>query len=144
MNQSQTILKNTVVLGLSEVIERLSTVYLGICVARKLGAGAFGVYSVAMVYYSLLFLAAELGCTTYLVREIAKDRTQTNRLVVHAALLSAALGLVLATGARMVLPFAGFSRDVQLALYIIVWAIVPDADAGEAAGGEGRVRGFRR
>jgi len=125
VNQSQTILKNTVVLGLSEVIERLSTVYLGICVARKLGAGAFGVYSVAMVYYSLLFLAAELGCTTYLVREIAKDRTQTNRLVVHAALLSAALGLVLATGARMVLPFAGFSRDVQLALYIIVWAIVP-------------------
>lgn len=125
MNQSQTILKNTVVLGLSEVIERLSTVYLGICVARRLGVGAFGVYSVAMVYYSLLFLAAELGCTTYLVREIAKDRTQTSRFVVHTALMSGALGIVLAAGARLVVPFAGFSRDVEQALYLIVWAIVP-------------------
>jgi O-antigen/teichoic acid export membrane protein len=125
VNQSQAILKNTIVLGLSDVIERLSMVFLGIWVARKLGAGAFGVYSVAMVYYNLLFLAAELGCTTYLVREIAKDRTQTSRFVVHTAVISAVLGLILAAGARAMLPFAGFSRDVELALYVIVWAIVP-------------------
>jgi len=125
VSDSRAILKNTLVLGFSEVIERLSTVYLGICVARKLGAGAFGVYSVAMVYYGLLFLAAELGCNTYLVREIAKDRTLTSALVVHTALMSGVLGAVLATVVRLVLPFVGFSRDVELALYVIVWAIVP-------------------
>jgi O-antigen/teichoic acid export membrane protein len=125
VNQTRLILKNTAVLGLSEVIERLSTVFLGICVARKLGAGAFGVYSVAMVYYSFLFLAAELGCTTYLVREIAKDRSQTSRLVVHAALISGVLAFIVAAGARVVLPFVNLSRDVELALLVVIWAIVP-------------------
>lgn len=125
MNQPRTLLKNTVVLGLSELIERGGTAYLSICVGRRLGAGALGVYSVAMVYYSLLFLAAELGSTTYLTREIAKDRSLTSKFVVHAAIMSTGLGLILAAGMRFTLPFLGFSRDVEQALSVIVWAILP-------------------
>ena len=127
MNQSQVIFKNTVVLGLSQIIERVNTVYLSIFVARKLGAEGLGVYSVAMVYYGLLFLAAELGTTTYLVREIAKDRNQTSRLVVHAAIMSGALALVLALGARLSLPLLKYSQQLQGALYVIVWAVLPAA-----------------
>jgi O-antigen/teichoic acid export membrane protein len=113
------------VLGLSELIERASTAYLSICVGRRLGAGVLGVYSVAMVYYSLLFLAAELGSTTYLTREIAKDRSLTSKFVVHAAIMGTLLGMILASGVRFALPFLGFSRDVERALGVIVWAVLP-------------------
>ncbi len=125
MNQPQAILKNAVVLGLSQIIERASTVYLSIFVARKLGAAGLGIYSAAMVYYGLLFLAAELGTTTYLTREIAKDRSKTSVLVVHAAVLSGALALVLAVGFQLVLPSLHFSHDLSRALYVIVWAVFP-------------------
>jgi O-antigen/teichoic acid export membrane protein len=125
LNQPRILLKNTVGFGLSELIERASTAYLSICVGRRLGAGALGVYSVAMVYYGLLFLAAELGWTTYLTREIAKDRNLTSKLVVHAAIMSAILGMILALAVSLALPLLGFSPDVQRALSVIVWAVLP-------------------
>jgi O-antigen/teichoic acid export membrane protein len=125
VNQQRNLLKNTVVLGLSELIERGSTAYITIFVGRRLGAGALGVYSVAMVYYSLLFLAAELGSTTYLTREIAKNRNLTSKFVVHAAIIGTVLGVILASGVHFVLPFVGFSQDVEHALRVIVWAVVP-------------------
>ena len=88
MNQTRTILKNSAALGLSGIIEKASTVYLSICVARELGAGSLGVYSLVTMYYGLLFLVVELRSTTYLVREIAKDHSQTSKFVVHTAIIS--------------------------------------------------------
>jgi O-antigen/teichoic acid export membrane protein len=78
-----------------------------------------------MVYYGLLFLAAELGTTTYLIREIAKDHSKTSVLVVHSAVLSGVLALVLALACRLLFPFVHFSHDLEHALYVIVWAVVP-------------------
>jgi O-antigen/teichoic acid export membrane protein len=125
VNQQRNLLKNTVVLALSELIERGSTAYLSIFVGRRLGAGALGVYSVAMVYYSLLFLTAQLGSTTYLTREIAKNSNLTSKFVVHAVIISTLLGMILAFGMHLVLPFVGFSKDVEQALSVIVWAVLP-------------------
>ena len=125
MSQSRTILKNTFGVGLAQIIERASTVYLGILVARKLGADGLGVYSAAMVYYGLLFLAAEIGSTTYLTREIARDPNQTSRYVVHLAAMSSAFAIVLAVIARMVMPWFGYSQQLLGCLYVIIWAIIP-------------------
>jgi len=125
VNQPQAILKNAAVLGLSQIIDRVSTVCLSIFVARTLGAAGLGIYSAAMVYYGLLFLAAEMGTTTYLIREIAKDHSKTSVLVVHSAVLSGVLALVLALACRLLFPFVHFSHYLEHALYVIVWAVVP-------------------
>ncbi len=125
MNQPRTIFKNTFAQGLAQMIERATTMFLGIFVARTLGARGLGVYSAAMVYYSLLFLAGEFGATIYLIREISKDRTQTSRYVVHLAMLSGVAAVSFATIARTVMPWLGYSQELQRCLYVIIWAIIP-------------------
>jgi O-antigen/teichoic acid export membrane protein len=112
-------------MGLAQVIEKAISVFLGIFVARKLGARGLGVYSASMVYYGLLFMAAEFGATVYLTREISKDRTQTSRFVVHLAVLSGALAVTFAIIARTIMPWLGYSQELQRCLYVIIWAIIP-------------------
>lgn len=125
MNQPRTVFKNTFAMGVAQVVEKAVSVFLGIFVARKLGARGLGVYSASMVYYGLLFMAAEFGATMYLTREISKDRTQTSRYVVHLAVLSGALAITFATVARSIMPWLGYSRELQRCLYVIIWAIIP-------------------
>ena len=74
------ILRNTAALAAARVVERSSTVVLSFFVARRLGAAGLGIYSAAMVFFGLISLAAEMGSTNYLVREIAKDRSRTSRV----------------------------------------------------------------
>jgi len=125
VNQPRTVFKNTFAMGLAQVIDKAISVFLGIFVARKLGAHGLGLYSAAMVYYGLLFMAAEFGATVYLTREISKDHTQTSRYVVHLAVLSGALAVSFAIIARIIMPWLGYSRELQRCLYVIIWAIIP-------------------
>ena len=66
MSQSQNILKSTFVLALSRVVERASALLLAFFVARFFGATGLGIYSAAMVYYGIIFLAAEMGSSNFL------------------------------------------------------------------------------
>jgi O-antigen/teichoic acid export membrane protein len=125
VNQPRIVFKNTFALALAQTIEKGVSVFLGIFVARKLGARGLGVYSAAMVYYGLLFMAAEFGATIYLTREISKDRTQTSRYVVHLAVLSGMLAVTFATIARTIMPWLGYSQQLERCLYVIIWAIIP-------------------
>jgi O-antigen/teichoic acid export membrane protein len=125
VNQPRAVFKNTFALGLAQAIEKAVSVFLGIFVARKLGAAGLGVYSAAMVYYGLLFMAAEFGATVYLTREISKDQSQTSRYVVHLAVLSGALAVSFAIIARTIMPWLGYSPELQRCLYVIIWAIIP-------------------
>ena len=100
------------VLAISKVVERASTTFLGFFVARRLGAAALGVYTAAMVYYGVVFLAAGMGSTNFLVREIAKYRDQTSRYVVHFSTM-VTTAAVLAIGASMlVVPQLGYSPNM--------------------------------
>jgi O-antigen/teichoic acid export membrane protein len=125
VNQPHTVFRNTFALGLAQVIDKAISVFLGIFVARKLGARGLGLYAAAMVYYGLLFMAAEFGATTYLTREISKDRTQTSRYVVHLAVMSSMLAVSFAVIARAIMPWLGYSEELQRCLYVIIWAIIP-------------------
>src|SRR5437879_4346859 len=86
-DQARGILKTTFILALSRVAERASTVFLGVFVARKLGANGLGIYSAATVFYALIFLAGEMGATNYLVREIAKRPDKTSNYLSHLVIM---------------------------------------------------------
>jgi O-antigen/teichoic acid export membrane protein len=125
VNQPRKVLKNTLGMGLSQTIDKAAAVYLSVFVARTLGARGLGVYSAAMGYYGLLYMAAEFGATVYLIREISKDRTQAGRYVVHLAVMSGGLALSFTLIARAILPFLGYSQELRSGLYIVIWAILP-------------------
>ncbi len=79
----------------SDVLNRGTTFVIYIVVARQLGSHAFGQMSLALtLFYSFQVLAA-FGLQNLITREVAKDRTQSDRYFFNALLV----GLITASGA---------------------------------------------
>lgn len=127
MSEARRIAKNTAVLALARVIERAGNLVLVVLIARALGADGLGVYSVAVAYFGLVVLAGELGATNLVIREIGKDPRHTSTYVAHLALITVALSAVATAVAFAVVPLLGYSGDMQTALLVMTFAILPGA-----------------
>jgi len=127
MNEARALLTNTAALGVSKVIERACTVLLTIVVARKFGAAALGVYAAAMVVLNLVALTAEMGSNAYLVREIARDKSQTSRYLAHITVIVATLSLLVTIVAFGIVDHLGYSLELTRAIYMVLFAAFPAA-----------------
>ncbi len=119
------ILRNTAALAAARVVERSSTVVLSFVVARRLGAAGLGIYSATMVFFGLISLAAEMGSTNYLVREIAKDRSRTSRYVVHLGIMTVILSLFVISVSWLIVPHLGYSSELMASVYVVLLAAIP-------------------
>jgi O-antigen/teichoic acid export membrane protein len=119
------ILKNTAALGAARVVERSSTVLLSFFVARSLGAAGLGIYSAAMVFFGLISVAAEMGSTNYLVREIAKDRSRTSPYVIHLGLMTIFISLLAIGISWLVVPHLGYSPALAASVYVVILGAIP-------------------
>ncbi len=125
MNPVRQIFKGTLVLASARLIDRASSILLAFFVARIFHAPGLGIYTAAMVTYSLISTTATMGATNLLVREIGKDHSTTNRYFVHLGLLSAALSAVLMALFWVALPYLGYSPDLRSAMQVVILAIIP-------------------
>ena len=74
MSTIKTIAQNTLFIVTSQVIVTLIGFFLFIYIARDLGEVDFGVYNFALTFTSLFSILADIGISTYLVREIARNK----------------------------------------------------------------------
>jgi O-antigen/teichoic acid export membrane protein len=125
MNPFHSIFRNTAVFGFARLVERASTIVLGLLIARTLGASGLGIYSTAVVLYSFISIAADMGSSNFLVREISKNREIAGRYLVHVGAMAALAGAAATTCAWLVLPYLGYSDQLALSAYIVTLAIVP-------------------
>ena len=65
-----------------------------------------------IVAFGLMSVGAEMGCTTFLVREISKDRTRTGAYVVHLTAMSLLLASLVLALSRLIVPHLGYSPDL--------------------------------
>ncbi|MCB0259998.1 MAG: flippase [Calditrichae bacterium] len=98
MTTTQRIIKNSFFLTGGNVVAKALNLVLLLILTRMLGREGFGLYSFAFAYVMLFLLFTHLGLNTYLVREIAKDKSSgpehialTLPLVLICSLLTAAL-----------------------------------------------------
>lgn len=81
MHTGQRIIKNSIVLTVSQVLSKFVNIGLILVLTRLLGKDGFGVYSFSFAYVSLFGFLIHLGLITLLVREIAKHKDQTDTLL---------------------------------------------------------------
>jgi O-antigen/teichoic acid export membrane protein len=98
---------------------------LAILIARWLGVRDLGIYSAAFAYYALIAPAGELGFVNLLVREIGKDRSATNRYLVHASAIAAAASAAVIGAFWVVVPKLRLDGDLKESILIIVFALLP-------------------
>ncbi len=126
MNPIGKIFKNTVILALSKLIQRLGNVVIAFLVARILHAAGLGVYSAAMATLDLVAIAGQMGTVNLLVREIGKDQANTNRYLVHLGVISSGVSALLMLIFLLAIPHLGYSPDLATGMYIVILAIIPE------------------
>jgi O-antigen/teichoic acid export membrane protein len=127
MSQAREVAKNTAVLALARVIERVSNLILIVFIARALDASGLGIYAAAISYFTLIAIAGEMGSTNFLVRELARDPSKTSTYVVHFATMAAALSVLVLAASWFAIPLIGYSGELQTALLIVAIAVLPGA-----------------
>ena len=101
---------NVVAAGFSFVV----SVYL----ARYLGPGEYGRYSVVFAYLSMFHVVAGAGIDTILIRELSIDPERKNLLASQAILLRSLLSLSAVGISWLILPFFGYDDDVRTWVHI--------------------------
>lgn len=93
MNNVQRIVKNIGISGLSQIIIALLSFIFLIYVARYLGESSFGEYSFALSFTSLFVIFADSGIGQLIVRQIARNKNITNKLIVNSILIKCFLSI---------------------------------------------------
>ncbi len=125
MSHPQRVFRNTAVLSMARIIERLSGLALTLLISRQLGASALGIYGTVMAYYGVVAIAGNAGTTNLLIRELAQDRTRTPSYVTHASVMATGFVLVMMAIVWSVIPYLGYPADLRHGLALIVLALLP-------------------
>lgn len=81
------ILRQTSVLLLAQVLTKIVGFFYTIFLARTLGVAEFGLFTVALAYFSIVSSIADFGFNRYLIREVAKDKLKASELICNIAIL---------------------------------------------------------
>ncbi len=125
MNPFGRVFRNTAILAASQLISRLGSIVLAFFVARILHATGLGIYAGAMAIYELVAVTGEMGVTNLLVREVGKDRSNTNRYMIHLGSMAAGVSAVLMFAFLVALPHLNYSPDLTAAMYVVILGMIP-------------------
>lgn len=81
------VLKQTSWLFLAQALGRVIGFFYTIFLAKNLAVSDFGLYSAALVYFSLVSSIADFGFNRFLIREVARDQQKVPELLYGISLL---------------------------------------------------------
>jgi O-antigen/teichoic acid export membrane protein len=117
-NLTTTIFKNTGFITAGTILLKAVNFLFGIYVVRELGDTRFGQYSIVLAFVGIFSIFAELGMSQYVMREMARDRS--NIRVYFWNLV--ALRIILALMGLLFIPIAGsvvgYSEEILFGILI--------------------------
>ena len=114
-------LRNTGTRAAAEVVGKLATFLLFAVLAREVGQEGLGAFVFAFAFLGLGMTPIALGCDSYMLREVARDRSRADRLFFNVIALKLAMAVpVLAAlfGALLALGYDDRVRDTVLVLSV--------------------------
>lgn len=112
-------LRNTSARAVGEMVGKLATFLLFAVLAREVGQEGVGAFVFAFAFLGLGMVPIALGCDSYLLREVAKDRSAADRLFFNVIALKLTMAVpVLAAcfGAVLLIGYEGRTRDTVFVL----------------------------
>lgn len=91
----RSIFKQSSYVFLAQALTRLISFFYVIYLARTLGVEDFGLYTVALAYFSIISAIADFGFNRFLVREIARSHLKAQELLSNIVVLRLTLTSVL-------------------------------------------------
>ena len=120
MNTVRRITANFLSLAVSEVISKLLQLFIFIYLARALGKESFGVFSFAVAFSLLIVIIADFGLSTFLIREISRNKKAASKYLSNAFVSKIFLALITIAAAYAFLNVMGYSGEMRLVAYIML------------------------
>ncbi len=125
MSNVRKIIKNIVVLGVSQVLNSVLSFFLLIYVARYLGEHDFGKYSFAISFTSLFVIFANFGINNLIIREIARNKQLTKCYLINSVLIKFILSILTLGLIIIIINSMDYSQDTKQLVYIFgIYAIL--------------------
>jgi O-antigen/teichoic acid export membrane protein len=112
--------RTSAALALGKLASMAAGLVLAVLIARQLGAAGIGVYAASVGFYQVLRSAGEGGARTWLVREVARDGSDTSRALVHLASMAAVRAAVVIPLGLLLIPLVGMSSDLTKGFQIVL------------------------
>lgn len=122
---------NMLWIALSDLITKGSVIFVTIYLARVLGADNFGLFSLGVAIASTLWPIVDLGTSGYGTREIARDITTANKLLVTLNTMRIFASILVIAVSTLVLiqldtPDQKFWIIMSALIYLTGFALCPD------------------
>lgn len=120
MSSARTIAKNAGVFFTADIISRLISFLIIVMLARFLGEVGLGKYAFVVAFVWILSTLTDLGISTLLVREIARNKAKTIKYLKNALSLKLVLGIAMMIISFIVILFFNKPLDVIIMVYLAI------------------------
>lgn len=124
MSQIKAIFKNTSWLSISQVLTSVCAFLWTILIARYLGVTDYGIVSFAISFTGLIGIVMDLGMTTYITREIAKNKDLLFRYMNNIFIFKLILSTILFFISGLILYILGYSHLTIIVTLIFTIEII--------------------
>lgn len=121
------ILKNSSYLLLAQTGTKILSFFYTFYLAKQLGVVAFGNYSVALSYFSVLSAVVDLGISRYMIREVAKDENKFIPLFINSLLIRLIFSVALVGVFGIALFISDPDKTRSLLSLVAAFTIIPQA-----------------
>lgn len=130
MNTVKTLMKNTGVLFLSQMISYVLAFLYTLYSARYLGTTNFGIISFATAISGLFAIFTDLGLSTLTIREVARDKSKTYRYLGNHGMIKLILSVITMILLILFVNMGTFDETTKLVVYLIGSSVIINAFSG--------------
>lgn len=130
MSTVRTLVKNTSVLFLSQLISYVLAFFYTLYSARYLGTTNFGIISFATAISGLFAIGTDLGLSTLTIREVARDKSKTSKYLGNHGSIKLILSIITMTALVIFVNVGTFDNTTRFVVYIIGSSVIINAFGG--------------
>ncbi len=124
MIEVRRIAKNTVLIFLSQILYYILTFFTVIYTARYLGAEGFGILSLALSITSIFAMFIDMGLSTFMIREVSRDKTVADKYIPNVALMRLILSLITILLIVLIVNVINYEEIVKIVIYILTISVI--------------------
>ncbi|MEN4005905.1 MAG: flippase [Methanobacteriaceae archaeon] len=133
MSTARTIAKNTTVLFIAQIISYILGFFITMYTARHLGAEGFGILSLALSITGIFGVISDMGLSSLMVRDIAREKSQTNRYLSNVALMKIPLALLMFLIIVIIVNLFDYTYTTKTVVYLIAISTIINGFGGVLA-----------
>ena len=124
MTTARRIAKNTIVLFIAQITSYLLGFFITMYTARYLGVAGFGIISIGISITGIYGVFADMGLSTLIIRDIARDKTFTNKYITNIAIIRVLLVILMVALVAITVNLIGYNQVTTNVIYLLTLSTI--------------------